>query len=52
MSDDVFRMIVAGGVALAALAFVVQAIAGIATLGVARKLQTRIAALSQTAPNR
>ena len=37
MSDDVFRMIVAVGVAIAALSFVVQAIVGMIVLGVARK---------------
>jgi uncharacterized protein YoxC len=49
MSDDVFRMIVAGGVAVAALAFVVQAIVGIATLGAARKMQQKVAALADRA---
>src|SRR4051812_50061174 len=49
MSDDVFRMIVAGGVVLAALAFVTQALVGIATLGAARKMQAKVAALADRA---
>jgi ABC-type transporter Mla subunit MlaD len=46
MSDDIFRMVVAAGVAIAALSFVVQAIVGIATLGAAKKMQQKVAALS------
>jgi ABC-type transporter Mla subunit MlaD len=49
MSDDIFRMVVAAGVVLAAIAFVVQAIVGIVTLGAARKMQRRIEALADRA---
>lgn len=49
MSDDVFRTVVAAGVILAAIAFVVQAIVGIATLGAARKMQRRMEALGKRA---
>jgi len=45
MSDDVFRMIVAVGVVIAALSFVVQAIVGVVVLGVARKLQEKMLAV-------
>jgi uncharacterized protein YoxC len=49
MSDDIFRMVVAAGVVLAAIAFVVQAIVGIATLGAARKMQRRVESLADHA---
>jgi methyl-accepting chemotaxis protein len=49
MSDDVFRMIVAVGVAIAALSFVVQAIVGMIVLGVARKVEAKVTALSDRA---
>ncbi len=49
MSDDVFRIVVAAGVVVAALAFVVQAIVGIATLGAAKKMQQKLVALADRA---
>ena len=49
MSDDVFRIVVAVGVVLAALSFVVQAIVGIATLGAAKKMQQKVAAMADRA---
>ena len=49
MSDDIFRIVVAVGVVVAALSFVVQAIVGIATLGAAKKMQQRVAALADKA---
>jgi uncharacterized protein YoxC len=49
MSDDVFRIVVAVGVVVAALSFVVQAIIGIATLGAARKMQQKVSALADRA---
>lgn len=49
MSDDVFRMVVAAGVILAAIAFVVQAIVTIVTLGAARKIQRRVETLADRA---
>ena len=50
MSDDIFRMVVAVGVIVAALSFVVQAIVGIVTLGAARKIQQKVAALAEDDP--
>ena len=42
MSDDVFRMVVAAGVVIAALSFVVQAIAGIMILRATRAMKQRV----------
>jgi len=49
MSDDLFRIVVAVGVVIAALSFLVQAIVGIATLGAAKKMQQKLAALADRA---
>jgi len=49
MPDDIFRIIVAVGVVLAAMAFVVQAIVGIATLRAAKAMQTHILSLTEHA---
>src|SRR5262249_26298772 len=49
MSDDVFRMVVAAGVVIAALSFVVQAIVGVMVLRATRKMQRRGTALSDRA---
>lgn len=46
MPEDVFRIFVAVAVALAALAFIVQAIVGMATLRAARAVQQRIESLA------